>query len=243
MWSKKTTTSSGWPFLRRESVQIDTGASVPYLFSLFLSVLLGLPAASHAADASSQGFPTSEGRLALVSVPSSEVLEQVVSPAAEMSQVQRGVEKRLRLLKLHRALGIASAVTMFTAQSFGLVNRIALAEGVKRDDLQPTLALHRVFVGSSLVTYFGAGAVAVGMPGPGGDRASKLLSGGPKVMRNVHIGLAVAHAIALAVAGTTGVLQAYVARGTPAWEPLVTTHQIAASTAAGLMLTAAFVVK
>jgi hypothetical protein len=213
---------------------------------LLLAVALALPTLAHA-----QGAPALPGPgpavevrpLLLLPVPSVNRLEEAVAADSEVLQIQQGVEKRLRLLKVHRALGIASAVTMFTAQSFGLVNRIALGQGVKRDELEPTLMLHRVFVGSSLVTYFGAGAVAIGMPGPGGDRASKALLGGPRVLRNVHIGLSIAHAIALAVAGTTGVLQAYVARDTSAWEPLVTTHQIAASTAAGLMLTAAFVVK
>ncbi len=174
---------------------------------------------------------------------SSEETTEAITSDANLDAVKRNVEKRLHLIKVHKGFGTLSAVAMFTAQGFGLVNRIALAEGVSRDELAPTLMLHRAFVATSLVGYFGAGGIAIGMPGPAGDRASKALLGGPKVTRNVHIGLSIAHAIALAVAGTTGVLQAYVARDTKHWEPLVTTHQIAASTAAGLMLTAVFVVQ
>ncbi len=185
--------------------------------------------------------PPSE--LHLLDLPSPASLTKTDAAETDVSRVQRNVERRLKMVRAHRVLGMVSLVTMFTAQSFGLVNRIALAEGVPRKDLQPTLMLHRVFVGSSLITYFGAGGIALGMPGPGGDRASKKLAGGPKVMRNVHVGISIAHAIALAITGTTGILQAYVARDTPAWEPLVTTHQVAASTAAGLMMGAVIIIQ
>ena len=181
--------------------------------------------------------------LHLLDIPSPASLTESVAAETDVSRVKKNVELRLKMVKAHRVLGMVSLVTMFTAQSFGLVNRIALAEGVPRKDLEPTLMLHRVFVGSSLITYFGAGGIALGMPGPGGDRASKKLSGGPKVMRNVHVGMSIAHAIALAITGTTGILQSYVARDTPAWEPLVTTHQIAASTAAGLMMGAVIIIQ
>ena len=203
---------------------------------LFLSLLLPTAALADAessdVDEAAEAEPSDPG----------ETTDEIAT-TAELAEVQRNVERRLRLIEIHKGFGTVSAVAMFTAQGFGLANRIALGSGVHRDQLAPTLMLHRVFVATSLVGYFGAGGIALGMPGPGGDRKSKGLLGGPKVGRNVHIGLSIGHAIALAVAGTTGILQAYVAKDTLQWEPLVTAHQIAASTAAGLMLTAVFVVK
>ena len=205
-----------------------------------LTLLLALAAPTVASASPRTGSTPTLHLLPLPDVPSSSVESEV--PDVEV--IRARIEKRTKMVKAHQGLGALAAISMFTAQGFGLFNRIALGEGLlTRDELAPTLNLHRVFVSLTLVSYASAGVVALAMPGPGGTRASKGLIGGPKVLRNVHIGLSIAHAVAMATTITTGILQAHVYKDTPAWDGLVTTHHIAASTTAGLLLTAAFVIR
>lgn len=210
------------------------------LLVVTLLLALATPPAASAATPLVAPAPTTLNLLPLPDVPSAAVESEV--PDVEV--IRARIEKRTKMVKAHQGLGALAAISMFTAQGFGLFNRIALGEGLlTRDELAPTLNLHRVFVSLTLVSYASAGVVALAMPGPGGTRASKGLIGGPRVLRNVHIGLSIAHAVAMATTLTTGILQAHVYKDTPAWDGLVTTHHIAASTTAGLLLTAAFVIR
>lgn len=157
------------------------------------------------------------------------------------AEIGARILRRVRLAKAHKAAGKLTLVAVFTAEGFGLANRIALATGTPRGDLSPTLNLHRGFVLTSTIAYITTGSLGLAMPGLTGTRGSKF-KGGLRLPSNRHAALAVGHMISMLTAGVTGILQAHVLDGTPAYEPLLVAHHIAAGTTSAFMVAAVVVV-
>jgi hypothetical protein len=183
-----------------------------------------------------------QGPPAPTTIPMAAPTVAVETAPTDAERIQRGIVRRSKLSVAHQATGIATVVTMFTGQGFGLANRIAMGTGTKREDLTPTLMVHRIAAGISIGGYIGTGVLGLAMPGVDGTMKSKF-AGGMGLNTNKHAALAIGHLLSFLLTGVTGALSANVALGTPAYEPLLATHQVAAGATAGLLLTSILIAR
>ena len=153
----------------------------------------------------------------------------------------RALQTRRGMLQAHQVLAWTSAFTLIGAEVIGMINRTALLTGsIKRSELEPSLAAHRVLAATAMGTYWSAGILAWTMPPPSGTGSDKPI-GEHRTSRDAHIILSIVHMIAMGMVEATGLIMANAAPANH-WEGLSTVRMISGFVTAGFTISAALVI-